>query len=539
MKPQYLFILTAWLLSIATSRAQSLSVSTYALDWGTVTEATNNLTQSLTISNGTQVPLRVDSIKLFAMYGLNAGAVGQPFSNPAIGTGFDVLPGSNSAIPLALNPKHNLTHNSTFLVCGSGFPGCRSVDLKAAVAYRKAYYASTQNLWGQALLTALKTRVTQGNTLLSYNTARDRMFLDIDNKRTNGQGTTANTTECIYTGRETTNYTTRTDAQNDAFNTEHTFPQGFFGGTAVGPGTDLHHLFPTDETANGRRANFPFDTVTTTPTYAVGGSKLGSNNGITVFEPRAQQKGKTARAMCYFVLRHQDYSNFFAPQEALLRKWTANYLPDTVELRRNRDVETYQGNRNPFIDYPQLLDRIPSLVNPNLTFPVLSKAAVYPATATLAADDTTGYFFALINEGNQNLQLPPMIAPAGFRLVRLSASTGSVLEVGKGITYRIIPTTAQPGTYSYSPYGTTQISLTLTGPTATGPKTPDPLIRLSIFPNPASGVVTIRTSYPVAIYDLMGRPKYQGPAGSINIAAWARGVYVVSAGSQLRRLVVE
>lgn len=42
---------------------------------------------------------------------------------------------------------------------------------------------------------------------------------------------------------------------------------------------------------------------------------------------------------------------------AVLKEWNRIDPPSAVEVNRNNYVESIQGNRNPFIDYPQLVDR--------------------------------------------------------------------------------------------------------------------------------------------------------------------------------------
>ena len=45
-------------------------------------------------------------------------------------------------------------------------------------------------------------------------------------------------------------------------------------------------------------------------------------------------------------------------EEAILRQWHKEDPVDDLERTRNNRVEGYQGNRNPFIDRPELVDRI-------------------------------------------------------------------------------------------------------------------------------------------------------------------------------------
>ena len=45
-------------------------------------------------------------------------------------------------------------------------------------------------------------------------------------------------------------------------------------------------------------------------------------------------------------------------QEAFLKEWHRNDPVDADEIRRNNIIHEVQGNRNPFIDMPNLVDSI-------------------------------------------------------------------------------------------------------------------------------------------------------------------------------------
>jgi endonuclease I len=99
-------------------------------------------------------------------------------------------------------------------------------------------------------------------------------------------------------------------------------------------------------------------------TWEGGGSALGRDGaGSTVFEPRNAHKGDCARAMFYFAIRYESileqYRYIFDPQEYVLRAWNRQDLPDEKEVRRNDSIEQIQLKRNPFIDCPEVVDRIP------------------------------------------------------------------------------------------------------------------------------------------------------------------------------------
>ncbi|MEN0057198.1 MAG: endonuclease [Bdellovibrio sp.] len=144
-------------------------------------------------------------------------------------------------------------------------------------------------------------------------------------------------------------------------NTEHTWPQSRFSGRH-NRGTqkaDLHHLFPTDSSLNSVRGNNNFGEVTTdTKILKCRVSRFGrsARGGAEVFEPPANHRGNVARALFYFSVRYD--LPIQAAEEAFLRKWSKEDPIDEEEIERNEEIFHIQGNRNPFIDFPGLEDRI-------------------------------------------------------------------------------------------------------------------------------------------------------------------------------------
>ncbi|WP_413560588.1 endonuclease I family protein [Bdellovibrio sp. HCB209] len=144
-------------------------------------------------------------------------------------------------------------------------------------------------------------------------------------------------------------------------NTEHTWPQSRFTGQFnVGmQKSDLHHLFPTDNEMNSTRGNYEFGEVQRDnkklkcPVSRFGKPATGGND---VFEPPQAHRGNVARALFYFSVH---YGISMSPrQEKFLRKWNQEDPVDDEERARNNAIMGVQGNRNPFIDYPELADRI-------------------------------------------------------------------------------------------------------------------------------------------------------------------------------------
>ncbi len=211
-------------------------------------------------------------------------------------------------------------------------------------------YAAIEGLSGPAFRTALKTLIS-GHTSLGYDGARDVML-----GVTGNFDLTGGMLECVYTGKKAAPDGTRTP---NGFNTEHTWPQSLGAGSEPAR-SDLHHLFPVDELANNARGNLPFAATSCTSAcaYDNGGSRKGPLLGGVeeVFEVRPVRRGDVARALFYFAVRYDQSIEAF--EETALRSWHDSDAPDAVEQARNDAIETYQKNRNPFVDRPDFVAKI-------------------------------------------------------------------------------------------------------------------------------------------------------------------------------------
>lgn len=148
---------------------------------------------------------------------------------------------------------------------------------------------------------------------------------------------------------------------HNEINIEHTWPQSRFSYRASKSiqKSDLHHLYPSDSRANSIRGNFYFSELSNQDTIeGCMDSKQGYDPelGETTFEPPADHKGNVARALFYFSLRYR--IEITPHEEALLREWNKEDPVDAAERRRNDIIESFQGNRNPFIDDPEYADLI-------------------------------------------------------------------------------------------------------------------------------------------------------------------------------------
>ena len=165
----------------------------------------------------------------------------------------------------------------------------------------------------------------------------------------------------------------------DGWNKEHVCCQSWLGsGPMV---SDLFNVYPTDARINNLRSNYPYGVVGTNNGFSKdpqhhGLGKLGSSttSGIgTCYEPDDNYKGDFARTFFYMVARYRNNSlnagngakmftssptNFTAYSLSFLLDWHRNDPVSQKEIDRNQAVYGIQHNRNPFIDYPELVEYI-------------------------------------------------------------------------------------------------------------------------------------------------------------------------------------
>ena len=169
------------------------------------------------------------------------------------------------------------------------------------------------------------------------------------------------------------------DPSTGGWNREHTWPRSY-GADSGAAFSDAHHLYPCNISVNEIRSNYIFD-------HVVFGQEVNMAPGSLVdvarriFEPRDEDKGRIARAQLYMDLRYDetdpegnlvlsDSPNSGAKRFARLSTllgWHRTYPPDARERKRNHIIHNgffynnkliWQGNRNPFVDFPELADAL-------------------------------------------------------------------------------------------------------------------------------------------------------------------------------------
>ena len=237
------------------------------------------------------------------------------------------------------------------------------VILSARAAEPTNYYASCEGKTGQALLAALHN-VIKGHTQVSYSGLWDmykKTDVDANNKIWDMYSNVQRKISDGFSG----------------LNREHSFPKSWWGGDDDTPAyVDLNHLYPSDGPANQSKSNWPLgvvqDAVFDNGVSKIGTPVSGQGGGASkVYEPDDRYKGDFARAYFYMVTCYQDLTwhyTYMVSQNLyptlntwsinLLLKWHRDDPVSQKEIDRNEVVYSYQNNRNPFIDYPELAEYI-------------------------------------------------------------------------------------------------------------------------------------------------------------------------------------
>ncbi|MFH8972783.1 endonuclease I family protein [Streptomyces sp. NPDC017890] len=227
--------------------------------------------------------------------------------------------------------------------------------------YDSTYYKNAVGKTGDSLKSSLHTIISD-QTKLSYSAVWDAL------KTTDQDPADSGNVILLYSGLSRSKSLNGGDTGD--WNREHVWAKshGDFG-TSTGPGTDLHHLRPEDVRVNSIRGNKDFDNGGSGFTDS-GGSLTDSDS----FEPRDAVKGDVARMIFYMAVRYEggdgwadlevngsvgNGSSPYIGKLPVLKAWNDEDPPDAFEERRNQVIhDSYQHNRNPFVDHPEWVEAI-------------------------------------------------------------------------------------------------------------------------------------------------------------------------------------
>ena len=135
--------------------------------------------------------------------------------------------------------------------------------------------------------------------------------------------------------------------------------------------SDIYILRPCHGNANSSRSNDPFGEVNDNQAqwYGVSGNSYTSTGNQpansdnwsegsgSLWEPREAKKGDVARAVFYYYTMYPDEGTNISACGNLetLYDWHVNDPPDAAEISRNTKINQVQGNKNPYVENPDLV----------------------------------------------------------------------------------------------------------------------------------------------------------------------------------------
>lgn len=242
------------------------------------------------------------------------------------------------------------------------------------------YYDGTSGLKGEALKTKLNQIITNGHKDKGYNSLWTAYSAGDIDKFYENDGSILDIYSENPSGADPYNFKPSDkcgnyNSESDCYNREHIIPQSSFGKKAPMV-SDYLQVFPTDGKVNGMRSNYPFSEVGSASWTSRNGSKLGTSNisgySGTAFEPLDEFKGDVARTILYFATRYENnlsgmdfemlgkttYPGISSWAVPMLLKWHQQDPVSERERLRNDAGYNHQGNRNPFVDYPEFVNFI-------------------------------------------------------------------------------------------------------------------------------------------------------------------------------------
>ena len=221
--------------------------------------------------------------------------------------------------------------------------------------------------------------------------------------------------DCQFEDEKDRTSNTEQTGECKGYNREHAMCQSWFGEYDLqgqkmssskknSPGSDIFHIYPTSYGMNSRRGNRPYGEVATAQFTSGNGTEYGApvttlsvensvagvyvegtiNMSTNVLEPADEYKGDIARSYFGTMVKWAgewafnnnelgntifdatiDADTHYGPENnygltnyglAMLLKWHRQDPVSQKEVERNNGIQFTQGNRNPFIDYPYLVE---------------------------------------------------------------------------------------------------------------------------------------------------------------------------------------
>ena len=318
-------------------------------------------------------------ILVSACHGPTSGA----FSSSSIVSSSIEQPSSSSILPSSSSEVPSSSSSSS------------SSSQSQAISHYNGYYDSLVS-WtdGEDLKSQLHAIIRNGYKPLTYTTPNYETNINADHSKYDFEYL-----DVVYSGDPVFRNQT-----NRGWQREHAFCASLMTGSLTadavkhkGRATDFHNLFASNASANSSRGNKNYGVADVTSLTYTNRTTNNGNDGYSFdpvnFEPGNIDKGRLSRAIFYMATMYSEDENdtingitmkglrivenpvsyvagengaFAIGNLSTLLNWNNTYQVDYLEMQHNssvfQDVFTAdgyaQGNRNPYVDYPELVDYV-------------------------------------------------------------------------------------------------------------------------------------------------------------------------------------
>lgn len=357
------------------------------------------------VDGASGVPMAADLLVNFSeavtaasgAFSLSCGGSQIALSHPSSGTSFALAPAS----VLAPGASCQLNVIASKLTDADGLTPAANTTVNFSVAAATGGYWSQVNTSSASQLRCSIHHTIKGHTSYPYSSSTGTntwTILEIADEDPNNPNNILD----IYRNRSYAKVSARAGTGSGlTYNREHTWPKSLGFSSTTGdkglpnaPHTDAHMLYLSDTNYNSSRGNKPLANCTSGCTALAteanngdGGTTargdrnwfIGPDGNGGSFETWDSRKGDIARAVLYMAVRYEGGRHPITQQAepdleltddrskivitssspaymgllSTLLAWHQLDPPDAAERTRNDVVQSFQGNRNPFIDNPQ------------------------------------------------------------------------------------------------------------------------------------------------------------------------------------------
>ena len=336
--------------------------------------------------------------------------------------------------------------------------------------YYDGYYSSLVS-WtdGEDLKNQLNAIIRNGYTPLSYTRTNQNYSTNINADHTKYD---FEYLDVVYSEKDT--FKTET---NKGWQREHAWCASLMCGSTTGNAvkfkgraTDFHNLFAAGASGNQARTNKNYGTANKEDFYYKDNTTNNGQDGYSsdehIFEPGNVDKGRLARAIFYMATMYKDAEvdtanninmkgltiveervDYIAGNDcafaignlSTLLSWNASYDVDYLEMQHNIAVysstdnldKVAQGNRNPYVDYPELVDYV---YGSKKSIPGALKNVRAAATYLNCEGSATSHY--AIKDAKREHDLGETISQDDYKVVAVK-NNYSYEEVTTGITHSL------------------------------------------------------------------------------------------------------